>query len=232
MDTGGAEKLLLETLPLYNEKGVVCDLLVFNGTNYSFMRALKELNCCKVFSLGYGSIYNPLLIFKIIPFLRKYDIAHVHLFPAQYWVVMSKIVSFSKIKLILTEHNSINSRMNIILLRGIEKFIYRFYSKIICITKDIQEKIIQYTCLEAKKFMIIHNGVNLELINNSLPYPKNEISAIFNQEDKLIIQVSRFKRPKDQLTLIKSLLYLPKDVKLILVGEGELKKECQKLTLD
>ena len=232
MGSGGAEKLLLETLHLYKKNGVICDLLVFDGKDYSFMKALKGLECCTVFSLGNGSIYNPLLIIKLIPFLRKYNIAHVHLFPAQYWVVLSKLLSFSKIKLILTEHSSTNSRMKLILLRGIDKFIYKSYSKIVCITDEIQEKFIQYTNLGREKFITIHNGVNLETITNALPYSKNEISDIIHPEDKLLIQVSRFCSPKDQGTVIKSLLYLPKEVKLILVGEGDLKEQNQNLALD
>ena len=35
--TGGAEKLLLETLPLYRDKGIDMDVLVLNGADHPFM---------------------------------------------------------------------------------------------------------------------------------------------------------------------------------------------------
>jgi hypothetical protein len=108
--SGGAEKLLLDTLPIYREKGIEVDLLVLNGASSPFMQVLKETGC-SIYSLGLKSVYNPIQIFKLIPFLKKYDIAQVHLFPSQYWVVLAKILSFSKIKLILTEHNSTNPRL-------------------------------------------------------------------------------------------------------------------------
>jgi len=76
--SGGAEKLLLDTLPIYKEKGIVVDLLVLNGTSSPFMQALKETACCSIYSLGLNSVYNPIQVFKLIPFLNKYDIANVH----------------------------------------------------------------------------------------------------------------------------------------------------------
>jgi hypothetical protein len=111
LESGGAEKLVLDTLPLYNKKGIKVDLLVLNDLDYPFMNALKAAECCSIFSLGPGSRYNPIHIFKIIPFLKKYDVAHVHLFPAQYWVVLAKLVSGSKIKLVYTEHSTSSRRV-------------------------------------------------------------------------------------------------------------------------
>jgi hypothetical protein len=111
LETGGAEKLLLETIQLYNIKGIQTDLLVLNGKNTVFLEILKSSNCCTIYSLG-SRAYDPFHIFRMMSFLRKYDIAHVHLFPSQYWIVLAKIFSFSKIKLIVTEHSITNPRLN------------------------------------------------------------------------------------------------------------------------
>ena len=92
--SGGAEKLLLDTIPLYREKGIEVDLLLLNGKPSPFMNALKEKGCCSIYSLGLNSEYNPIQVFKLVPFLKKYDIAHVHLFPSQYWAVLAKLLSF------------------------------------------------------------------------------------------------------------------------------------------
>ncbi|RZJ52397.1 MAG: glycosyltransferase, partial [Flavobacterium sp.] len=105
LDTGGAERLLLETIPLYNKKGIKTDLLLLNGKETPFLLTLKSMNCCNIYSLN-SKAYNPLNVFRMISFLRKYDIAHVHLFPSQYWIVLAKIFSFSKIKIVVTEHNT------------------------------------------------------------------------------------------------------------------------------
>jgi hypothetical protein len=94
LESGGAEKLVLDTLP-FTIKGELVDLLVLNGVDYPFMKALKASACCSIFSLRFRSRYNPIHIFKIT-LLKNYDVAHVHLFPAQYWVVLAKLVSGSK----------------------------------------------------------------------------------------------------------------------------------------
>jgi glycosyltransferase involved in cell wall biosynthesis len=227
--TGGAEKLLLETLPLYCEKGIDMDVLVLNGTDYPFMKQLKALNCCDVYSLGLKSVYNPLHIFKIIPYLKKYDIVHVHLFPAQYWVVFAKIVSFSKVKLVFAEHSTSNRRKQNRFFQFFDKYIYSYYHTVICITDQVKQILERHVGSKSNSFIVIENGVNIEVIKNSNTYSKSEINNKINQNDKIIIQVAGFRKPKDQPTLIKALQYLPANFKLLLVGDGILRKDCEDL---
>lgn len=227
--SGGAEKLLLETIPIYKEKGIEVDLLVLNGTSSPFMQALKETACCSIYSLGLKSVYNPIQIFKLIPFLRKYDIAQVHLFPSQYWVVLAKLLSFSKIKLILTEHNSTNPRLENRFIAVIDRLFYRFYDKVVCVSNEISNTFKNYTGIRESKFVVIENGIDLKKIHTAKPYFKNEIFDLFSAQDFVMIQVARFDKQKDQETVIYSLKYLPENVKLILVGEGVFKTKCQEL---
>ncbi|UQD55566.1 glycosyltransferase [Flavobacterium sp. K5-23] len=229
LESGGAEKLLLETLPYYNNSGIQADLLVLKDVDCPFMTALKAAECCSIYSLGKHSVYNPITIFKIIPFLKKYDIAHVHLFPTQYWVVLAKLFSFSKIKLVLTEHNTTNPRKENYFLRNIDRFFYRFYDKVVCVSEEILNTFQKYTRLEKTKFIKIENGINLNEIYKATPYLKSEISSLWKDQDILLIQVSRFSKQKDQKTVINALKFLPKEVKLLLVGDGVLRKSCENL---
>lgn len=229
MGSGGAEKLLLDTLPLYRKKGIEMDLLVLNDNEYPFMKALKETGCCTIHSLGSGSIYNPIHVLRLIPFLRKYDIVQVHLFPSQYWVVLAKIISFSKVKLILSEHTTSNPRMKSLFISKMDKFIYGFYDKVVCVKEEVYQIIQKYAGLSKSKFVVIENGINLKSSYDAEPYSKNEISNLYKSQDILLIQVSRFCLPKDQETAINALQYLPEHVKLVLVGEGDLKKNCEDL---
>lgn len=227
--TGGAEKLLLEALPLHKEKGIIMDILVLNGKEHPFLKELKKLECCNVISLGNKSVYNPLQIFKIIPFLKKYDIVHVHLFPAQYWVVLAKIISFSKTKLLFTEHSTSNRRIKNNWLKPIDRFFYKKYSKIICITDEVLNVLYQHTSLPEQKFKVIKNGVAIEKFKEAVPHSKNEFFTEKEVNIKLLIQISSFQEPKDQATLIASLTFLPTNVKLLLVGQGVLKEYCEDL---
>ncbi len=227
--TGGAEKLILDTVPLYNAKGLEMDVLVLNGTQQPFLEKLKQLECCSVFSLGNLSVYNPILIFKIIPYLRKYDVVHVHLFPALYWVALAKVLSFAKVKLVFTEHNTNNRRMNSKIFRVFDKIAYSFYKAVICITTEVQTVLLEHLKQTKSKFPIINNGVDLNAIQKAQAYEKEFIEKKYVASDVLLIQVAGFREQKDQPTLIKALKHLPANVKLLLVGEGVLRKECEAL---
>ncbi len=227
--TGGAEKLLLDTIPKYNNRGIKTDLLVLQDKKHPFLQQLKETQSCKIFVLGEESVYNPLLVFKIIPFIKKYDIVHVHLFPSQYWVMFAKIFSFSKTKLLFTEHNTTNRRVKSKIWSRLNKIAYSYYNATICITKEIQTIYTTYTKLPKEKFPVIENGVDLSKIKNAKAVRKSTIHPSLKEEDKLLLQVSGFREQKDHPTLIKALQYLPKYVKVILVGDGVLKENCRQL---
>ena len=226
LDTGGAEKLLLETIPLYNKKGIEVDLLLLNGKMTPFLETLKGINCCKIYAVG-TSVYNPFHVFRMIPFLRKYDIAHVHLFPSQYWIVLAKIFSFSTIKIVVTEHSTTNPRIPNYFLSILDRFIYKFYDKIVCITNDVYQIIVKHLNEPTFKSLVIQNGVQLQKIYDARPYTKKMISSLFEDQDILVVQIASFNKHKDQQTAIKALKYLPENVKLMFIGDGPLKVSCE-----
>jgi glycosyltransferase involved in cell wall biosynthesis len=227
LNTGGAEKLLLESLPLYKAQDISVELLLLNDQGSHFFKKIQNHKYLKVHILSSYSIYNPINIFKIIPFLKNYDLVHVNLFPSIYWVAIAKLISRNKVKLILTEHATSNRRFRSRYFRPIDKIIYSNYDKIVTISEDVDKVIKNYTGLPVKNFQLISNGVNISSIVNSKPSQDPEILDFLGDKSKSIIQVSRFQDPKDQPTLIKAIALLPNNIKLLLVGDGELKKECE-----
>ena len=229
LDTGGAEKLLLETIPLFNKKGIETDLLVFEKAEGIYLKELQKLKCCKILSLNSYSLYNPINILKIIPFLKSYDIVHVHLFPALYWVAFAKIISFSDSRLLFTEHSTFNKRRSNFILKWLDKLTYRKYRKIICISKCVKNELERIYSFPSNKLLVIENGIDLKKFQNAVALKKSDIHHLISENDKLLVIVSKFRAEKDQVTVIKSMLHLPEYFKLILVGEGPLKIDCQRL---
>lgn len=221
LDTGGAEKLLLETIPLYKKKGIEMDLLLLDGKEYPFLKQLVKQECCQVYRLENGSIYNPFHIFKIIPYLKKYDIVHVHLFPSLYWVSIAKMLGFIKTPLIYTEHNTNNRRRKSTFFKFMDNLFYNNYARIVTISDDVDLNLKdQLNAKFVERIQLIKNGVNLNKLNLAKPYLKEEVSV--EKEDAIIVQVSSFTTQKDQLTLVKALTSLPDKVKLLLIGDGAL----------
>ncbi|MDD1596977.1 glycosyltransferase [Riemerella anatipestifer] len=231
LSTGGAEKLIVETLPLLGEnKDLEVELLLLNGSETPFYKELASNPAIKIHFLSKGSVYNPLLIFKLIPFVNRYDIIHVHLFPAQYFVVLAKFISFSKAKLIFTEHSTSNRRLQNPKYKWIEQFIYHKYSKIICITEGVRSELKRCLNIPNRKLKVIQNGINIDKIGKEKSYKKTDLG--FSQYDKILIKVAGFRREKDQDTVIKCLKKLPENYKLILVGDGERRQEIEQLIRD
>lgn len=227
LNMGGAEKLLVDSLPIYSEYGVDVDLLLLNKGETPF---LKELECKFSGSIYFSSVnkyYSLIQILEIKKYMLKdYDVIHVHLFPAMYWSSIARYIFGFSGKLVFTEHSTHNIRLQNLLFRQIDKIIYRKYDKVTAITPQVKEVLINKLKLNCEKIEVVYNGIDLTKYKNIQAYPKIDF---FNENDIILIQVSRFSVQKDQNTLIKALFLLPEKYKLLLVGDGENKKKCEYL---
>lgn len=224
LSMGGAEKLIAETVPPFREKGIAVEVLLLNGKKTPLKEELTDKGIV-VHSLGEGSVYNPAHILRILPFLKRFDIVHVHLFPAQYFVAVAKIISGSKAKLIFTEHSTTNRRIENSAFKIPEKIIYATYDKIIAITEGVKNVLQQHIGLKDLKIEVIENGIDTKKIFNAFPLDRKELSPELEEKDVLLLQVSGFRIGKDQATAIKALHHLPGNVKLLLAGDGATKPE-------
>lgn len=230
LGTGGAEKLILDTLPLYNKKGITVDVLLLWNNKHQFTEKLIRLNCCKVYiineSSNYRDMYSLLNIFKIRNIMKKYDIVHTHLFSPQYFTAIANY-GLNK-KLVFTEHCTSNRRIRNKFYKIFEKWCYSRYNRIVSISDEIKSLYEEYLGI-GYKIEVINNGVNLDEIKNSKSYLKSELHPSILKEDTILIQVSAFREQKDQDTVIKMLKYLPDNYKLLLVGDGVRRKVLEDL---
>jgi len=225
LNIGGAEKLLVDAIPLFKKRGIEMELMLLNGEGTPFFNKLKEQKVI-IHTLSNGDtkkIYNPVLIFYIIPYLKKYDIIHVHLFPSLYWVALAKLLSFSKVNLLFTEHNTQNRRRKKKYWYYIDRFIYKKYKVVVSITKEVNDSLKSYLSLNTDKFRIINNGIDLSRFID-LPSQKTQDGSKI-----IVMQISSFREQKDQATLIRAMQYVPDNVVLYLVGDGEKRILCENL---
>lgn len=227
LHTGGAEKLLADSLPLYQEYGVEADLLLLNSDDTPFLQSLKSKFTGRIFYTHSHGYYVPAQLWQIRKYLKSdYDIIHCHLFPVLYWTALAKLSANSQKKLVFTEHSTANRRINNPAFLQVDKFIYRCYDKVTAITPQVKQVLIDKLHLPNQKVEVIYNGIDIEKFATATGYKK---SMFFDDTDTLIIQVSRFQKEKDQQTVIRALSDLPDNYKLLLVGDGELKADCQAL---
>lgn len=222
LEIGGAQRLLSDLLPLQQKKNEVM-LLVFKGVDSSFQTSIEKRGI-EIVDLHCDNFFNPLVVKKLIPFMKWCDIAHVHLFPTLYWAAIAAYWC-KNVKLVYTEHSTHNKRRDKFFLRPIERYIYNKYDRLICISQQTQDNLQEWLKAKQndKRFVVIENGVNLTAFSS--------LSSV-SVERKQIIMVSRFARMKDQETLIRAMQDVKADVELVLVGDGPNKEHCKKVVCE
>ena len=150
LKTGGAEMLVVNLMPRFRALGHEVGVVVFNGQQTPLMERLeRECPECKIYRLGTG-YYNPWYIVKLIRIMRQYDVVHTHNSSPQLFAAIANV--FCHKRLVTTEHSTNNrKRERGGLLRLIDRWMYRHYDTIICISEIAEKKLREYLGLRRKK---------------------------------------------------------------------------------
>lgn len=219
---GGAEKLIAEISPMLREKGHQVDVLAFDGVETHFKQMLREQGI-NVISFGEKcNVYNPLFIFKLASLMKHYDIVHTHNTAPQLFAAFGSMLC--SVVLVTTEHTTSNRRRDWKWYASLDKWMYRRYKKVICISDKAKENLHKaHPSLD--NLCLVYNGVNVGKFHEAQP-----IESLKDDTKVRIIMVAGFRYQKDQDTLIKSIALLDKaKYELWLVGDGERRGELETL---
>ncbi len=216
---GGSEKLVTDMANDLDVKGHEVNVFTFVSNKDVFSNLLSPSINFKPWNdtsfLSFSKLSN---LFNLI---KKNEVIHVHLFPSFYIVGLLSLF-FTDKTFIYTEHSTYNRRRNW-KYKLIEKFIYSRYSFITCISKGVKEQLENWIGSKVK-IKLINNFINLKVIENAPAFTKNKLG--FKESDKLIVMVGSFRdNSKDQKTLINAIKLVPNNYKLLLIGDGVLKKQ-------
>lgn len=222
--TGGAEKLMVDLLPRLRQRGQNVDLLLFDGTDTPFRRAAESAGI-RVMDLGKGgSVYSPAKFFKLLPYLREYDVVHTHNTAPQLFAAIGSVVC--SVVLCTTEHTTSNRRRGWRWYAVIDHWMYGRYRKVVCISKKAEDNLREFIGKSRAEILTINNGVDVEKYASASASPELERLATGSRK---LIMVAGFRWEKDQDTIIKALPLLPKEFHLFLVGDGVRRAECEEL---
>lgn len=224
LKTGGAERSIETNVPEHIKHGYDMDVLVLDGEQTPFMDSLEKKGI-RVSKLKGLSLRNPFMVFRIIPYLRGYDLIHVHLFPALYWVALAKVLSFNKAKIVFTEHNTSNKRRQNCILSLFDNVIYKCYDKIITISPAAQKNLVEYLGW-SDNIVMVANGVNLKPFDEQ----KEEVELFPRSKSQFVVtQIASFREQKDQDTVIRALASTSENVHAVFVGAGNRMDLCKEL---
>lgn len=214
---GGAEKLVVDLLPRLQKAGNHVSLLLFDGTRTSLHEDLENKGVpIASLSIGWRAMRNPLLVFKLIRFLKKehFDVIHTHNTSCQLMAAFSSF--FVSLTLVTTEHNTTNKRRSRKIYKPIDRWMYDRYRRIICVGKETENALLNYLPNLAGKTALITNGIDLHRFHEAFP-----TKDIFNSTGYKILMVAAFRAQKDHATLIQALSLLPNSYHLFLAGGAE-----------
>lgn len=217
LQIGGAEKLIAEITPMLRDKGHQVDVLAFDGVETHFTQMLKQQGI-KIISFGKNcNVYNPLFIFKLAKLMRHYDIVHTHNTASQLFAAIASLLC--SVLLCTTEHTTSNRRRGWKWYARVDRWMYRCYRRIICISDSTETNLREFIGEQSDKIVTIYNGINVSAYSNATAIDKASLTA--HPSRKVVAMVAGFRIQKDQETLIRAISHLPSDIELWLVGDGE-----------
>ena len=218
---GGAENVLIGLTAGQKNAGHEVIIMPLVCPKHTPVRERIEANGIKVKPFAEaGTVYRPLFILEIAKELRKYDIVHVHLFPALYWVAFAKLFTFCKIPLVYTEHSTNNKRRNNKLLHIVDGLIYQHAYKMIVACADKVLETYKDCFPSVKHVCVINNGVDTKIYGEAEPYSKNELLGV-SEDCFIVTMVARFMTMKRQDTIVEAIAKLPTHIHAVFVGGNE-----------
>lgn len=228
LDIGGAETLVcnmakvqihdnsVEILTLSDLDSPLKEQIVSSRIKYSTLAAHR---------------YSPIILLRILKYIKKADIVHVHLFPSFYWIALASylVKTIHNQKYIYTVHSSFTRRRNYI-FKCIDSILYSRFSIICTISNECKRVFLERFPKFEDKVVVIENGIDTNAIDAAVALDREKLKI--REDEVVLLQVANFREQKDQVCLVRALNLLPENYIAVFVGEGYTKPRCEKLATE
>ena len=216
---GGAEKVIWLYFKNFKNSNISLKLLVVNSVN-----SYDNFKNKNIINLNYSRFIYA--VPKILSILRKENInVIISTFPNISAIILFlKYFNFIKVKIIVRQPNiiekSLNGSFKLYILKIIYKFFIKFTDAVIVTSTFMRDEILKCH-LNSEKVFLIRNPINVEETR------KDIIPKRLSANNLTLIFVGRLVYQKG-IDRVLHLLAINKNIKLIVVGEGNLKIDLLK----
>lgn len=218
LNSGGAERFLLDLVYNLNLDIFEPSLLLFNGQGFFYSEAInRNLNVKALKKKFKIDIFNFYSIYKHIKKIKP-DIVHTQLGGDIYGKIAAKLAGVKNI--VSTEQNVLINDNKII--KFFKKRTAGFSNKIIAISSAVKRDIIENYQVPSEKINLIFNGISVEKFQQDRKPSLNKNQIVFGSIGRLTSQ-KNFSLLIEALSKIKN-----KNFKCLIAGEGELREKLEK----
>ena len=233
MRGGGAERVMLALANGLAEKDIQVDLVLNKAEGPYLKDASPKVN---IVNLDTSRVLNG--IFPLSKYLNKENPDAI--LSAMNYVniatVLAKLISKSDTKVVLSEHNNLTeTKKELSFVKGcaltsLMKWSYREAYRVIAVSNGVADALTNELKIDRSNFTTIYNPIFSEDLvkrsQESILHP-----WINNAAFPLVLSVGRLTSQKDFRTLIHAFKQVleKKNCNLIILGEGELRPELEKL---
>ncbi len=234
---GGAQKQIVRQLDFFDiNKFDFCLITLFEFPNRPNL--YQELPpWLPIYRLQFKNFFDLVSWFNLLKILFKIkpNIVISHLFFSN--TVVRILKPLLKYKIIICEHNTYINKTKLQIF--LDKLLSKLTYKIVAVSKTVAEFTSKQENIPKEKFVIIHNGINLEAIQlqfKKLPEKdvlKNKLG--FSKDDRIIINVGRLTSQKNHKLLLDGFKLFQKSTlgyKLIILGDGALRESLEKYVIE
>lgn len=228
LDGGGTERAVLMLANYWAGRGVALTLVLFRRQGVLLDKIHPDV---EVFSLDSS---NPLLqVWRLAKFFksRRPAIVCSTLNPANVVTNMACRISERGIKQIATVQNHLGAKyahspslLNIP-RRILIAHALRRADTVIAVSEAIKEYLVQRLCLERERVEVIYNPVAVPKSRKSdPPHP-----WLCDSGRPVLIAAGRLTRQKRFSLLVEAMAFLPKEIRLIILGEGDGRESLERM---
>ena len=238
MDVGGTETMLMN---LYREvhKEIQFDFISYYKNEAYYDNEIKKLggSVIRITSPSEAGQFKSIINLYNIAKRGKYDIVHAHtLFNCGNAMLASKLAK-SKVR-ISHAHTNLDlnrSKMKKMYFSIMRKFIKYFSTDFMACSNSAGIYLFGEDIVNNKKYKVLPNYVYYKRIINSNECDNIRKEMIFKDDDIIVGHIGRFVDAKNHdflIEVVKKMINKDSRIKLILVGDGPLKKNIEKKVME
>ena len=228
MRIGGTESVIKSLVEGLDTRQFEAEILCIEPRIGPFGTQMVEQGI-KVSHLDWTGGFNMNLIAQIRDYLTKNDIHILHCHQYTPWFYGTIAAAFLSTKVVFTEHGRFYPDRSSWKRKFINPLLLRFTRRVTAISKATKEALAEFEFIPRKHVEVIYNGIsglktteNQEALKTSLNIETNEL--VFGT-------VARLVPIKNQKMMLKAFADVCKNtpnVKLLVVGDGELRGDLEK----